>query len=271
MSRPFRFGVVAAAHGPGDAWTARARRVTELGYSTLLTPDNLHTHAPLHALAVAATAVPELRVCPFVLAGPLRSPQTTAWEAHSLAVLTGGRFELGIGTGRPDARAEAAALGMPWGTAADRLAGVRAAIAALRERDGDGPATPVVMAASGPRALAVAAADADTVFLAARPTAGRSEAARMTADLRSAGREPEVGMNLFVVGDEIPPEALRWAGPDAAATMDEPDTLARLRGTPAQMAAELCRRRDEFGISYFAVAENFAETLAPVVERLSGQ
>ncbi|MBC3192098.1 LLM class flavin-dependent oxidoreductase [Pseudonocardia sp. C8] len=271
MSRPFRFGVIAAAYGPGDAWLARARRVAELGYSTLLTPDNLHTHAPLPALAVAAAAVPGLRVCPFVLAVPLRTPRATAWEAHSLSVLTGGRFELGIGTGRPEARREAEALGLPWGSAAERLAGVRAAVAALRERDGEGPHTPVVMAAAGPNALAAAAEDADTVFLAARLTAGRDELARMAGMLRSAGRDPEVGMNLFVVGDDVQPDAVRWAGPEAAEALRDPDTVARLRGTPAEMAAELCRRRDELGISYLAVPETFAEAVAPVVARLAGR
>ncbi|MCE0761308.1 LLM class flavin-dependent oxidoreductase [Pseudonocardia kujensis] len=276
MSRPFRFGVVAAPQGPGTAWAARARRVAELGYSTLLTPDNLHLHAPLPALATAAAAAPTVRVCPFVLAGPLRTPRATAWEAHTMTALTDGRFDLGIGTGRPDARAEAEALGMPWGTAAERLEQVRAAVAALRELDGRAETpvhTPVLMAASGPKALGLAAEVADVVTLAARPATPRPEVKRMAADLRAraGGRDLEVAMNVFVVGDEIPDWAVRWAGPGAVEALRDPDTLAVLRGTPDEMAAELERRRAELGVSYLAVSEAFAEELAPVVERLTGR
>ncbi|MFR9804974.1 LLM class flavin-dependent oxidoreductase [Pseudonocardia sp. RS010] len=272
MSRPFRFGVVAAPQGPGGAWAARARRVADLGYSTLLAPDNLHLHAPLPALAAAAAAAPGLRVCPFVLAAPLRTARATAWEAHTMTALTDGRFDLGLGTGRPAARAEAEALGMPWGTATERLEQVRAAVAALRELDGE-TRTPVLMAASGPKALALAAEVADVVTLAARPTTSRTEVARMAGDLRArAGdRDPEIAMNLFVVGDEIPDQAIRWAGPGAAEALRDPDTLAVLRGTPEEMVAELERRRAELGVSYLAVSEPFAEALAPVVERISGR
>jgi alkanesulfonate monooxygenase SsuD/methylene tetrahydromethanopterin reductase-like flavin-dependent oxidoreductase (luciferase family) len=264
-----RFGVVAAPQGPGASWADRARRVAELGYSTLLTPDNLNLHEPMLALATAAAAAPTLRVCPFVLAGPLRPPGVTAREAHTLTALTGGRFELGIGTGRPDARGEAAALGLRWGTWAERMADVRTAVTLLRELDGPNVRTPVLMAASGPKALAFAAEEADVVMLAAQPTTPRDEVARMAKDLRAAGRDPEVGMNVFVVGDEIPDWAVRWAGPGAAEAMRSADTLAVLRGTTDEMVAELRRRRDTLGVSYFAVSEAFAEALAPVVERLS--
>ena len=43
----------------------------------------------------------DLRVGTWVYASPLRTPWSMAWEAHSLSVLTEGRFEMGIGTGRP--------------------------------------------------------------------------------------------------------------------------------------------------------------------------
>ena len=271
MSRAFRFGVVAAPQGGGTSWASRARRVADLGYSTLLTPDNLTLNDPLLALATAAAAAPTLRVCPFVLAGPLRPPGVTAREAHTLTALTDGRFELGIGTGRPDARGEAEALGLPWGTGPERLDLVREAIRRLRAFDGPEVHTPVLMAASGPRALALAAEEADVVMLAAQPATPRDEVGRMARDLRSAGRDPEVGMNVFVVGDEIPDWAVRWAGPGAAEAMRSTDTLAVLRGSTAEMVDELERRRETLGVSYFAVSEAFAEALAPVVERLAGQ
>ena len=44
-----------------------------------------------------------------------------------------------------------------------------------------------------------------------------------------------------------------------------------LRGTPAQMADELRRRRDVLGISYFSVNGTFIEQFAPVAESLAGR
>ena len=96
MTHPFRFGLVAAPRGTGEQWIATARRAAGLGFGTLLVPDGLALHAPMPALAVAATAVPSLRVCPFVLAAPLRTPAgRRLGGAQHVAALTHGRFELG--------------------------------------------------------------------------------------------------------------------------------------------------------------------------------
>jgi len=95
--RPFRFGVVTT---PQDAerWVADVKRIADLGYSTVLMPDGVQLLSPFSSLAVAATVAP-VRVGTFVLASPLRTPRQAAWEAHSLSVLTQGRFDMGIGTG----------------------------------------------------------------------------------------------------------------------------------------------------------------------------
>ena len=98
--RRFRFGVVAAPYGDAAHWRATARRAADLGYDTLLVPDGLQLLAPGPALAMAA-ATADIRIGTWVYAAPLRPPYATAWEAHSLTVLTDGRFEMGIGTGRP--------------------------------------------------------------------------------------------------------------------------------------------------------------------------
>jgi alkanesulfonate monooxygenase SsuD/methylene tetrahydromethanopterin reductase-like flavin-dependent oxidoreductase (luciferase family) len=266
---PFRFGLVAAPRGTGEQWVATARRALGLGFGTLLVPDGLSLHAPMPALATAAAAVPGLRVGSFVLAAPLRPPRAAAWEGHSMSVLTDARFDFGIGTGRPDARGEVEQLGRPWGSGAQRLAQLQETVAHLRELDGEGH-TPVLVAAGGPRALAFAAAEADIVTLAAQPATPRAEVAAMADRLRElAGpREPELSMNVFAVGDEIPPWMARFAGD---VTNLPADTLALLRGTPQQMADELHRRRDTVGVSYYAVGEAFAEPFAPVAALLAGR
>lgn len=270
MTGTFRFGVVATPRD-GPQWRATAQRVADLGYSTLLMPDGLQLLSPIPSLAVAAS-VAGLRVGTFVLASPLRRPLAAAWDAHTLSVLTDGRFDLGIGTGIPQARDSAQRMGMPYGTGAERLALLGETIDRLRGLDGADRHTPVLVAAGGPKARALAAAKADIVILATDPLATRDEVAAMAADVaaQAGGREIEVAMNLFVVGDDMPPWAERFVGVDAD-TLVAHDSLTMLRGHPREMADELRRRRDAFGVSYVSVNAACVEQLAPVVELLAGR
>jgi probable F420-dependent oxidoreductase len=272
-THPFRFGVVATPDGGPDRWIATARRVEELGYSTLLMPDGLQLLAPFPSLAVAASVTTALRVGTFVLASPLRAPRAAAWEAHSLSVLTGGRFDLGIGTGHGGVPHQAAQLGLPYGTAAERRRQVADTITHLRELDGERH-TPVLVAAGGPKAIALAAQTADVVTLAADARATRDHVAAMAAQLREAAGERaegiELAMNVFVVGDEVP----EWTRGFLGATAEEliaADSLTMLRGSTTAMADELQRRRDAFGTSYISVNAAFLEQFAPMVELLDGK
>jgi alkanesulfonate monooxygenase SsuD/methylene tetrahydromethanopterin reductase-like flavin-dependent oxidoreductase (luciferase family) len=271
-SRPFRFGVVAAPRGSAVRWRQAAVRAADLGYATLVMPDGMQLLEPGPALATAAAAA-DIRVGTWVFAAPLRPPRTLAWEAHSLAVMTDGRFEMGIGTGRPDFAETVRALGLPWGTAQERLAQVSAAIDHLRELDGD-TQTPVLMAARGPHARQLAAEKADIVSLAVGALEAREEVARLAADIRArAGRradELEFAMNLFAVGDDLPPGAERILGANPSQLIAM-NSLAVLRGTTQDMVDELQRRRAEFGFSYVLASQDAMEQLAPVVEVLTGR
>jgi alkanesulfonate monooxygenase SsuD/methylene tetrahydromethanopterin reductase-like flavin-dependent oxidoreductase (luciferase family) len=167
--RTFRFGMIATPQSGRDAWVQLAHHVEEMGYSTLLMPDGLQLLSPFVSLSVAAAATTSLRVGTFVVASPLRAPRLTAWDAHSTSVITDGRFEFGIGTGRPEVAQQAVdLLGMAQASPAQRLTQIEQTIDALRELDGD-QHTPVMIAAGGPKARAVAAAKADIVALAAPP------------------------------------------------------------------------------------------------------
>src|SRR5919204_485345 len=169
MTRPFRFGVVAPLRTDVPTWRDRVRRIADSGYSTLLMPDVPQWQpAPGPTLAVAASLA-DLRVGTWVYASPLRPAWSTAWEAHSLSLLTDGRFEMGIGTGRPGIDEELRERGLPVVAPGQRLAQVRETVRTLRDLDGPGLHTPVVMAVRGPKALALAAEVADTVNLALLP------------------------------------------------------------------------------------------------------
>lgn len=272
--RPFRFGVLGAPFGGAQRWRATAVQAASLGYTTLLMPDVQHLLAPGPALGVAAGAA-DIGVGTWVYAAPLRTPQQTAWEAHSLSVLTEGRFEMGIGTGHPRSGEFAAKLGMPFGSPAERLAAVAATIDAVRDFDGPQLHTKVLVAAGGPKARALAADKADIVSIACPPLTPRAEVAEAVADVRAhAGSRAdgiEVAMNLFSVGDEIPPHAKQATGADPAELVAA-DSLVILRGVgPDAWTDELQRRREEIGASYILVSTEYMTQLAPVVKELTGR
>ncbi|MEO3830005.1 LLM class flavin-dependent oxidoreductase [Actinomadura sp. B10D3] len=267
-TRPFRFGGVAPLTTDLRTWRDRVRRIADSGYSTLLMPDVPRWQpAPAPTLAVAAT-ITDLRVGTWVYASPLRPAWSTAWEAHSLSVLTDGRFELGIGTGRPGIEEELRERGLPAPPPGERLGQVRDTVTELRDLDGSDLHTPVVMAARGPKALALAADVADTVAIALMPGDERDEITRVVRDFRAA-HDLELAQHVAVTGDTVAPF---MASPDTdPAALRAADSLAVLPEDPAAAADEIQRRREEIGLSYFVFGANAAETFAPIVAELNGR
>ena len=266
-ARSFRFGVVAPFTTDLPAWRDQVRLIADSGYSTLLMPDVQQWQpAPGPTLAVAATLA-DLRVGTWVYASPLRPSWGMAWEAHSLSVLTEGRFEMGIGTGRPGIEDELRELGLPVVTPGERLAQVRDAVTSLRDLDGPDLHTPVVMAVRGPKARALAVDLADTVTFATAPDESRAEIMRMAADFRAI-RDVELALHVAVVGDAVSP-FMAPADTDPAA-LRAADSLLVLPTDPAAAIEEVLRRREEGGFSYIVVGANAADALAPVVAELTG-
>ena len=265
--RPFRFGVVAPIRTEVPTWRDRVRRIADSGYSTLLMPDVPQWQpAPGPTLAFAA-ALADLRVGTWVYASPLRPAWSTAWEAHSLSVLTDGRFEMGVGTGRPGIEDELRELGLPVVPPGERLAQVRETVTALRDLDGPDLHTQVVMAVRGPKAQALAADVADTVTFALAPDESRAEVTRLARDFRAI-RDLELALHVAVIGDAVAPF---MAPPDTdPAALRAADSLAILPADPGAAADEIRRRREEMGFSYFVFGADFADALAPVVAELAG-
>jgi alkanesulfonate monooxygenase SsuD/methylene tetrahydromethanopterin reductase-like flavin-dependent oxidoreductase (luciferase family) len=266
-AKSFRFGVVAPLSTDLPAWRDQVRRIADNGFSTLLMPDVQQWQpAPGPTLAVAATLA-DLRVGTWVYASPLRTPWNLAWEAHSLSVLTEGRFEMGIGTGRPGIEAELRELGLPVVTPGQRLSQVRDTVTSLRELDGPDLHTPVVMAVRGPKAQALAAELADTVTFATFPGDSRVEIMRLAAEFR-ARRDLELAVHVAVVGDAVSPF---MAPPDTdPAALRAADSLLVLPKDPTAATEEILRRREEGGFSYIVVGANAADALGPVIAGLTG-
>jgi len=256
---------------PGLDWLALARRVEDLGFDSLLVPDNLDGTAPVPASAAAAAVTTRLTVGPYVIATPLRSPGLVAADAAALHQLCGGRVEVGLGAGRPDSADEAERLGVPFGSPAERIAHLEETITAVRERT---PAATITVAASGPRMLALAGRTADVVALGASPFADEDEIASMarlvTTAAAEAGREVVLNTNLSAVGDDLP----AWLRQRMGLTVEKlvaARAFSHLRGTPDEMAETLLHRRAVTDVSYVCAGVDNADRLAPVVQLLRGR
>jgi probable F420-dependent oxidoreductase len=298
LVRPFRFGVVAAAARGADEWISNARRVESLGYATLVIPDNLrYTLAPLPALAMAAAATRTLRVGTYVLANDLRNPVLLAKDVATLDLLSGGRFELGLGAGRPDSAAENRMLGLPFDSGAVRvarladslgilkalLAGQRVATGGTAYSVADAevsplpvqqPRPPILVAASGRQLLSLAGREADIIAIGLPPDASEATVVERISWIREAAgdRFPqiELNINLMAVAGQVP----RWIAAQlhlTAQDLADRGSVAAVNGTTDQMCEQLIQRRVKHGFSYMVVSEEFMELFAPVVERLAGR
>ncbi|REK86877.1 LLM class F420-dependent oxidoreductase [Streptomyces inhibens] len=295
MPRPFRFGVNMLTIDSGATWHEKCRHAEELGYDVLLVPDHLGMPAPFPALIAAAEATERPRVGTFVLNTGFFNPALLAREVATTDALTGGRLELGLGTGY--VRAEHETAGLPWGSPGERVDHLTRTIEELDRLLGDDghvpqpaqrPRPPLLIGGNGPRMLRLAARHAEiAAFTGGRQSPGKPEGTLelMPADQLAASvaryqeyaadRPEPAELNILVqqvlVTDDRRAVAREIAaldiGLDEEQALDAPTLLI---GTPAQMAEQLRERRERFGFSYITVLDPFLEAFAPVLEELKG-
>jgi probable F420-dependent oxidoreductase len=295
MHRPFRFGVVAAYAPSRTAWITTARRVEELGYSTLLMPDrvNIGSLAPLTALVVAAGATTSLRIGSYVFCNDYRHPVLLAREAATLDLLSEGRFELGLGAGVGPS--EFQQLGIPFANAGTRVSRLEETLQLMKRlfteetvnftgkhytitemkgypRPVQKPRLPILVAGAGERMLKLAAREADIVAIGSRIT-------RQGADPADATLEQKIAWIKEASGQRFTDLELSQTIYDMMIT-DSRTALSSQSGGPPipkrplsteQAVAQLLEQRDRYGFSYLQVYEGQMENFAPVVERLSGK
>jgi probable F420-dependent oxidoreductase len=232
-----------------------------------------------------------------VLANDLRHPVLLAKDVASLDLLSGGRFELGLGAGRPDAAAENRMLGLAFDAGSVRVARLAESIAVLKallagertSRQGQHyqladaeisplglqqPRVPILIAGAGRQMLNLAAREADIIALGLPLDASKAMLGERVDWIREAAGDRfadiELNINLMAVGDQVP----RWIASRlqlSARELAERGSPAAVFGMPDDMCAQLVRRRERFALSYALVADELMEAFAPVVERLAGR
>ncbi|HEY4887873.1 MAG TPA: TIGR03621 family F420-dependent LLM class oxidoreductase [Candidatus Dormibacteraeota bacterium] len=307
--RPFRFGVTEHRAPNAKAWREQARRVESLGYSTLYITDHFGDQlSPVAALMSAADATSTLRVGSLVFDNDYRHPVVLAKEAATLDLLSDGRLDFGLGAGWLATDYEQTGIPFdPPGTRIERMAealqiikaffaggsvsftgkhykiaGVEAMPSAVQK-----PHPPIILGGGGRRMLRLAAREADIVSINYKLSEGRINRKLISTGQADATDEKlgwikeaaadrlseiELSVSIFVANVTDDRDALAAAmasgsGSEPSAVLETPHFLI---GTVEQMIEDLQARRERYGISYVIVPGEVAQSLAPIVTRLTG-
>ncbi|MGH9030427.1 MAG: TIGR03621 family F420-dependent LLM class oxidoreductase [Acidimicrobiales bacterium] len=293
------------------SWAEQARKIEDLGYSALLMPDHFDDQfAPVPALASAAAATQSLKIGALVFDNDYRHPLVLAKEAATLDLLSDGRLELGLGAGWMRTDYDQSGISYdPPAVRVERFEEGVAIVKGLLESEGSfsfsgkhyrvsehsptprpaqRPRPPLLIGGGARRVLSIAAREADIVGINVNLRTGvvGPEAAadatpeatrRKVAWVKEAAgnRFSDIELNTLVGFVSITDDPSKILEPMASAfgidPADAPHVPLALVGSVEGITEELRWRREEYGLSYFAVPQDAWEQLAPVVGRLAGQ
>jgi probable F420-dependent oxidoreductase len=221
--RAFRFGVITKAARSADDFAAFAKRVEDLGFSTMFIPDHFvdHALAPIPTAMAAAAATTTLRVGTLVLGNDYRHPAVLASEAATIDLLSGGRLELGMGAGWMTADYDKAGFHLdPPGM---RIARLDESLTIIKGLMADGPFTfagehysisdldgepkpvqrphpPFIVGGGGPKILALAARHAQIIGINANLKAGVGEHPESMHSLTAAATDEKLAVLRAAAG-----------------------------------------------------------------------
>ncbi|HXD80516.1 MAG TPA: TIGR03621 family F420-dependent LLM class oxidoreductase [Candidatus Acidoferrum sp.] len=307
--RRFRFGVQEHRASNAKAWREKARLVEGLGYSTVYLPDHFGDQlGPLAALMSAADATTTLRVGSLVFDNDYRHPIVLAKEAATLDLLSEGRLDFGLGAGWLTSDYEQ--TGIPLDPPGIRIERMDEALQIIKSFFAGGsvsftgkhykldaveaapvpvqkPHPPILLGGGGKRMLHLAGREADIVNINFNLSEGRINRKLVSTGMAGATDEKvawikeaagerfsdiELSVTVFVAN--LTDDRVSVAEAMAAGLQSEPGEVLQtphfLIGTVEQIVEDLQARRERFGISYVVVPDEAAQSLAPVVERLTG-
>ena len=269
-----------------------------------------HQLAPLTTLATVASVTKTLRLGSLVFGSAYRHPVLLAKEIATLDVLSEGRVELGLGTGFSRREYEQAGmLFEPPRVRLERLEEVLRVLKGLfadghftfagkhhSVTDLDGfpkpvqrPHPPILIGGAGPRLLSLAAREADIIGFQTVGTkdgvVSREPEARLAETVaqkihsvrqRAGTRFDEIELSSFasvIVTDRREEAAERfaheqgWTAIPAERVLEMPSLFI---GTIGRIVADMQKRREQFGFSYYVTPDQRMEDVAPIVRRLAG-
>ena len=246
-----------------------------------------------------------------VIDNDYRHPVVLAKEAATLDLLSGGRFELGLGAGW--LRSEYDQAGMSYDSAGVRVSRLAEAVKVLKglfaceplsydgkhytigglngyPKPAQRPGVPLLIGGGHQRVLTLAGREADIVGIltssVASGTLTQDPAERLPESVaqkvewvrQGAGeRFDAIELSLvpsFIVTDDrqsAAEQSIREHGWDGICVDQVLAMPSVFIGTLDQIAGDMLSRREQFGFSYFVVGDEQREELAPLVARLAGK
>jgi probable F420-dependent oxidoreductase len=308
MTRPFRFGVQLANATSASAWRDKARKLEDLGYSTLFMPDHFGEElAPMPAIAMAAAHTTTLKIGALVFDNDYKHPAILAKESATIDLLSDGRLELGIGAGWM--KTDYDALGLDYDPPAVRVDRFEEALHVIKQcftgeqfsYSGEHyritdyasypkPAqahVPILVGGGGKRVLSIAGREADIVGINPNLRAGavgldatkdslqeqtdkKVQWVRDAAGARFA--DVEIQMRFFVCS--VTDDRMGLAKAIAPGFGVEPEEAlesgAALVGSETEIIEQLHQRRERWDLSYCVVGDENIDEFAPIVAKLAG-
>ena len=232
----------------GSTWPQildAAARIESAGFDGIWVNDHLRSPGRLATepafdafttLAALAPLTSRARLGIAVVSASYRPPALAAKMASVIDTVAGGRLVVGLGAGSD--RDEHAAYGFPFGTPAERTAGVARALDVMRRMaaDPDGPmpnrpaaAPPIWLAAHGPRLLRLAGERADGIVGAWVAPAELAARLAIAERAREAAGRPPLACCLYTFAFAYPSEreGLAWLAAEADALATTPAALLR--------------------------------------------
>jgi probable F420-dependent oxidoreductase len=295
-TRALRFGLHTALPR-GTDFGDFASSVQEAGFDVLTIPDHLvGSLSPFAGAAAAACATSRLHTGTLVLNNDLRHPVDTARESATVAAVSGGRFELGLGAGHMKSEYDAAGLRFDSGaTRVDRLIEsvdvIRPLLAGepvdvdgshycVRAGAGElvaapGVPVPLLIGGNGTRVLRLAGNVADIAGLAGF-SHNRDATKVELSHFDAAGLDDRIAVVRDAAGDRFDAIELNALIQFVVVTDDRAAAAAELAaafggvspqfvmdspfvllGTHEQMAETLAQRQQRFGVSYWTVFDEW--------------
>jgi probable F420-dependent oxidoreductase len=306
--RPIRFATQSGGAPSTQEWLDRAKRIEALGYDTLAMPDHMvgGAWAAMPALAALAPVTTKLRLGTLVIDNDFRNPVVFAREAAVIDVLSGGRFELGIGAGWLDRDYQG--TGIPFDRGRVRVARLAEAVTLLkrlfteeqvdfagtyysvekaecRPKPMQQPHPPLLIAGGGPEILTLAGREADIVAIVPAGITGSGRLAKESVTLETMRRQAQIvraaagaradaiEFSMFldcVLTDDRERTVAEMAEKAKVDLALVRDSAYRGIGTLGEIRDHVRRVREAVGVTYFCLRGADVEKLGPVVRELAG-
>lgn len=307
--RQIRFATQTGGAPTAEEWFARAKRIEAMGYDTLAMPDHMigGAWAPLPALAALAQVTTKLRFGTLVIDNDFRNPVVFAREVAVLDVLSGGRFELGLGAGWLDRDYQG--TGIPFDRGRVRVARLAEAVtlmkrlfteeqvdfsgkfysvtkAECRPKTVQQPHPPLMIAGGGDEILALAGREADIVAIVPAGITGTGKLAKEAVTLETMKKQAQlvrdaararadaIEYSMFldcVLTDDRDKKIAEMA--EVAKVDADLIRLSAYRGigTTDAIVEHIKKVRAEVGVTYICLRGPDVEKLGPVIEALAGK